>query len=256
MTRTQRIVAGFTLIELMISLAIGAMVTSAGLALYVQLTKNRNLLQAELSLQSNSYFIHQTLRQFSNQAGYRPLNNATINSSIIPIRAPEQAFEAVDGQWAAGEFIRVLNNGFALRFEGSSDVTNVADDSLFNCQGDAIAAGDVADVQFSIVNGTLSCTSAGVVVEMISNEDDINVEQFVINWGVDTNNDSNIDEFRPSTMPLEASDSLMAVRLSLLLSSKVEVQDIPQSYTFNGTEHTSTDTRLRRESITTIILKN
>jgi type II secretory pathway component PulJ len=240
----------------MISLTIGATVTSAGFTLYLQMSKNRNLIQAELNLQSNSYFIHQTFRQFFNQAGYRPLNSTTLNSSILPIKAPQQAFEAVDGQWAAGEFIRVLNNGFALRFEGSSDVTNVADDSLFNCQGEPIAAGDVADVQFSIVNGTLSCTSAGVVVEMISNEDDINVEQFVINWGVDTNNDSNVDEFRPSTMPLAANESLMAVRLSLLLSSKNEVQSIPQSYIFNETEHTSTDTRLRRESITTVILKN
>lgn len=256
MTGIQRVAAGFTLIELMISLAIGATVTGAGLTLYLQMTKSHNLLQAELNLQSNSYFIHQTLKQFFNQAGYRPLDNTDINSPIMPIKAPEQSFEAVDDQWAAGEFVRVLDNGFAFRFEGASDANDVADGSLFNCQGDAIATGQVADIQFSITNGALSCSSAGVDVEMIGDDDDVNVEQFAINWGVDTNNDSNVDEYRPSSVPVATNETLMAVRLSLLLSSKDEVQNSPASYTFNGTEYASTDTRLRRESITTVLLKH
>jgi prepilin-type N-terminal cleavage/methylation domain-containing protein len=163
-TRRQRVVAGFTLIELMISLAIGATVTGAGLTLYLQMTKNRNLIQAELNLQSDSYFINQTLRQFFNQAGYRPLNDAAQTAPILPVKALDQSFEAVDGQWLAGEFVRVLDNGFAFRFEGSSDATNVADGSLVNCQGDAIATGEVANVQFTIIDGGIFCSSAGVVV--------------------------------------------------------------------------------------------
>ena len=256
MTQRQRVLAGFTLIELMISLAIGATVTGAGLTLYLQMTKNRNLIQAELNLQSDSYFINQTLRQFFNQAGFRPLDNTALSASMLPVKAPDQSFEAVDGQWATGEFVRVLDNGFAFRFEGSSDGNNVADGSLINCQGDAIATGEVADVQFSIIDGGLFCSSAGVMVEMIGDDDAVNVEQFAINWGVDTNNDSNVDEYRPSSVPLAANDVLMTVRLSLLLSSRDEVQTNTAGYTFNGTEYASTDSRLRRESVTTVLLKH
>ena len=102
MTQRQRVLAGFTLIELMISLAIGATVTGAGLTLYLQMTKNRNLIQAELNLQSDSYFINQTLRQFFNQAGFWPLDNTALSASMLPVKARDQSFEAVDGQWATG----------------------------------------------------------------------------------------------------------------------------------------------------------
>ena len=252
----KRDVEGFTLIELIISLAVGAAVTILGVTLYVQTSKNRNLLQAELNLQNKSYFIHQTLRQFFNQAGYRPLIHSNASSSILPIQPTDKAFEAIDGKWAAGEFMQVLDNGFAFRFEGSSDATDTPDGSLFNCQGAAIATGEIANVQFSITDGALSCSSGGMAVEMIGEGDDINVERFAINWGVDTNNDSHVDEFRPSSIPLTTGESLTAVRLSLLLSSQDGIRNTPASYTFDGTEHESTDTRLRRESVTTVHLKN
>jgi hypothetical protein len=73
---------------------------------------------------------------------------------------------------------------------------------------------------------------------------------------VDTNNDSNVDEYRPSSVTLASTEVLMTVRLSLLLSSRDEVQTNTAGYTFNGTEYASTDSRLRRESVTTVLLKH
>jgi len=48
---------GFTLIELMISLVIGIIVISAGFSLYLKSTASRSLIQAEVLMQENSYFI-------------------------------------------------------------------------------------------------------------------------------------------------------------------------------------------------------
>lgn len=251
-----RMAAGFTLIELMISLTIGATVTGAGLTLYAQMSKSRNLIQAELNLQSNSYLIHQTLRQFFNQAGYRPLDDTSLTVPILPVKALEQSFEAVSGEWALGEFVRATEDGLAFRFEGSSNAAGVADGSLINCHGDAIAAGDVAEVEFTVVDEALLCTSDDVSVELISDNDDIRVEQMVVNWGVDTNNDFGIDEYRTDSTTIASNEQLMAVRLSLLLSSREEVHKQEATYRFDGIDYTTTDSRLRRESVTTIQLKH
>lgn len=256
MKPSQRMVAGFTLIELMISLAIGATVTGAGLILYLQMSKNRNLIEAELQLQSNSYFIHQTLRQFVNQAGYRPLDESSVSSSLLPVKTAEESFESVDSQWLDGSFFRSVTNGFAFRFEGSSNAAGVADGSLVNCQGEAIAANEIAEIQFTVTDGALLCTSAGTVVELISTDDDVNVERVVLNWGVDTNNDRSVDVYRSASSALGTGEQLMAVQMSLLLSSRDGVKSGSNRYTFDGAEYDSTDSRLRRESVTTVQLKH
>jgi prepilin-type N-terminal cleavage/methylation domain-containing protein len=256
MTTLRRAIAGFTLIELMISLAIGTIVTGAGLTLYVQVSKSRHLIQAELNLQRDSYFVNQTLRQLLNQAGYRPLNDTLFMFPLLPVSSQDQSFTSVTDNWNTGDIVRALDNGLAIRFEGASDAAGVADGSIINCQGEAIASGVVTQLEITVEDGGLLCTSDGVTVDLISDDDDVQVEQLVVNWGVDTNNDSSIDEYRISSANITNSEALMSVRIMLLLSSKAEVQTNSSSYHFNGVEYTSTDKKLRRELITTVQLKH
>jgi prepilin-type N-terminal cleavage/methylation domain-containing protein len=248
--------AGFTLIELMISLTIGAAVTGTGLSLYLQMSKNSTLIKTELLLQENSYYIHQTLRQYVSQAGYRGLSSTPSSLPIVPVKEPEKAFLAVAGQWQSGEFIRVMDNGFAFRFEGSSDATGTADGSLVNCQGDAIAENEIAELQITIVDNALLCTSNSDAVELIGEDDGVLVEQFVLSWGVDTNDDNSIDVYRDASTAVSANENRLSVRVALLLSSLDQVSKGTAGYTFNGTDYASTDSRLRRESVTTVQIKH
>lgn len=248
--------AGFTLIELMISLTIGAIVIGSGVALYLQMSKNRNLVQAELELQNNSYYIQQTLRQFVNQAGYRSLDNGNLNTALLPVRSLDQSFAMETEGWNEGEVVRPVADGFAIRFSGLSDEFGAADGSFVNCLGVPVDSTMIEEVQFTVADGALLCTSGTTVVELISQNDDVNVEQIVLNWGIDTNNDLSVDEYRPATDPLGANDELLVLRFSFLLSSKDEVRNSIDDYTFNGATFTSADRRVRRELVTTIQLKH
>ncbi len=269
---------GFTLIEVMISLAIGVIVVATGFTIYVQTIKVENFIQAELSLQSNSYFIHQTLRQFVNQAGYRALDFSNPNSSILPIKLTDNAFSGGDtsgltqntgsivtfglqadsfSSWQEGQYIRVDTDGFSIKFEGSSDLAGVADGSVVNCQGDAIESGVVEELNFSIANGAFQCTSSnGTAVELVSPDDEIEVEQLIVRWGVDTDNDGSVDEYRLAADATAFSEKILAARFTLLLSSKDAVQSANAEYTFDGAQFTSTDQKLRHELKTTVQLKH
>lgn len=263
--------AGFTLIELMISLAIGAIVIGAGLTLYVQTSSNRNLLQAELALQENSYYIDQTLRQLLNQTGHRPLNSTLLPTPVLPIYVPDDAFAETSGSaspagtagggttqggWEKGEYIRVENNGISIRFNGSSDASGDADGTIVDCQGGAIAESETADISFTVVDGALQCTSAGVSVDLIAQEDSVMIEDVALLWGLDTNNDNSVDNYVTATNTLDDSDTLRSIRMLLLLSSRDEVAVSNPVYAFNGVEYTSTDSRIRREVATTVLIKN
>lgn len=247
---------GFTLLELLVTLAIGATLTATSLTLYQQTAKTRNLLQSELALQEGSFFIHQVLRQYINQAGYRPLESAPANTSILPVKVSRAVFPAVDGSWAEGSFIQVLNTGFSIRFEGVSGSDGTADNSLVNCLGEGIAEGDIVELQFTIDSGSLLCSSSGSDVELIGPNDAVSIEQFIGSLGVDRNNDGNADIYLSPSDSLLASDAVVALRLSFLLASVDEVQDQKEKYTFNGVENTATDYKIRRESVTSVQLKH
>lgn len=248
--------AGFTLIELMISLAIGIMVVGSGFALYLQTSKVRDSTQAELTLQQSSYFLNQSIRQLVNQAGYRPLQIASSTIPIFPVNLPEVSFPEVSGEWEKGQFIKATSNGFSFRFEGASDSTGAADGSLVDCNGDIFAEGEIGDIHLTIEDGTLICTSAGVAVEMIGEDDGISVENFAVSWGIDVNKDNSVDEYRASSAGIASGEKLLAVRFALLLSTTNDIRKSNLPYTFNGVQYASTDSKLRREFITTTHLKH
>lgn len=247
---------GFTLIELMVSLTIGATVTSAGLMLYLQISKNRNLIQAESALQNNGYFVRQTLRHLINQAGYRQIDSSSLDSTLLPVKNLEQTFLSSNTLWKAGEYIKTVDNGIKFRFEGASNSAGNPDGSFVNCLGVPIASGDIAEIQLTVDDGALLCSSFGSSVELISPDDNVRAEQLAVSWGVDTNNDMSVDEYRTTTATLSSTENLLSARLAILLSSENEVMTDNLGYTFNGSKYSAPDSRIRKEIVTTIRLKH
>ncbi|MBX2886192.1 MAG: prepilin-type N-terminal cleavage/methylation domain-containing protein [Granulosicoccus sp.] len=256
MTTMRRRITGFTLLELMIALGIGTTVTVTGLTLYQQTTQSRNLIQAELATQESSYLLHQVLRHYINQAGYRPLGNIPSGSSVLPVKLADDAFAAVSGNWDKGQFFKLVDNGFAIRFEGASASDGSADATFVDCVGSAIAAGTVAEVEFKVDDGLFLCTTDETEVQLIASDDDVRIEQFGASLGVDRNNDLNADVYLSATDTLLPGDDVVAVRLSFLLASVSEVKPSNGSYKYDGIEYVSTDKKLRHESVVAVQLKN
>jgi len=247
---------GFTLIELMISLVIGIIVISAGFSLYLKSTASRSLIQAEVLVQENSYFINQTLRQLLNQAGYRPLTFSSSTTLALPIESHEEWFPEIAGSFGRGEFVDAVTNGLAIRFAGSSGPDNTADGTMVNCQGEAIARDEIADITLTVAGNALTCTSGSESVELLSEKDGVLVERIAVLWGIDTDNDNSVDVYQAATGTSEFNEDVLAVQVLLLLSSKQEVKRSGSSYVFNGENLTSSDKRIRRQMTISVQIKN
>lgn len=257
--------SGFTLIELLVSLVIGTIVIGTGFTLYLQTSASRNLLKAELALQENSYYIDHALRQLISQAGHRPLISALLATPLLPVKLPSQAFSESDGSastagasgnWVSGQYIRAEDNGISIRFNGSSDASGNADGTLIDCQGVPVAENDTVVIALTVVDGELLCTVDGESVAIVANTDGVSIESLAVSWGVDSNNDGSIDEYRSAADSVDTDEALLLVRVSMLLSSNDQVALSNPSYTFNGVDYTSLDSKLRHESVTTVQIKN
>jgi len=247
---------GFTLVELMVSLVIGATVVGVGMTHYLQVSTVRGLVRAEANLQTNGYFIDETLKRLVNQAGYRSLHRDAGTSAALPVDTHDEAFRTDGSDWDGGTYLRAFDDGFAFRFEGSSDTAGAADGSLVNCQGTPIETGRIEEVRFTVIGGTLICTSSGASVDLIGIDDDVAVERIDLAWGIDGDDDGSVDGYRDASSPIAAGERPLTLRLSLLLGSREEVLANAPDYTFGGIAYSPPDNRLRRESVTTIRIRN
>jgi len=251
---------GFTLIELMIALSIGATIVTAGLSLYAGAVKTRATVHEQIRLQESAWSIRQTLARYVAQAGHRPLDLAARDGPLLPIAAHETAFPAADGRWEAGQYVRGTAAGIELRAIGSSDTT-AADGSITDCLGNEIDGDTLVTVAFRVDDGRLLCTlldEAGADEESVvvaGDGESVLVETVLWRLGVDDDADRQVDRL------VEAEDGAGAsVALSLtahvLLASVSSLQKAPTDYRFDGAVRTPSDRRLRRESIVTVELRN
>ena len=244
---------GFTLIEMMISLAIGTLLTFTALTLYSQMSRSSSIVRTDSLLLENAYFIQQTLRQYINQAGYRP-DDSTTSALLMPINTTEQAFPEVSGEWASGQYIRSVDDGFAIRFKGASASDGTADGSVINCQRTAIGESDVVSLTIKVSDGTLLCDSADEELVLIDENDGLNIEELALYFGVDTNNDGSTDEYIEASTATD--ETILSVRLSFLLGSLTNVLTNSTDYTFDGVAYTPSDRKLRHETSLWVELKN
>ena len=256
---------GFTLIELLISLVIGTIVIGTGFSLYLQTSATRTLIQAELALQENTYYIDYALRQLISQAGHRPLVTSLLTTPLLPVKLQSQAFsesigssstDSASGNWLAGQYLRAEDDGISLRYIGASDDTGAADGTLIDCQGTPVAEDESVVIALTVVDKELLCTVDGGSVALVANVDGVSIESIVVSWGIDLNNDNSVDEYRSAADEIDSDETILLVRLSMLLSSNDTVSFGDLNYTFNGVDYTSPDSKLRRESVTTVQIAN
>ncbi len=270
--------AGFTLIELMASIAIGLGISATALSFYVSTLDARRSIDARLELQESRYFVAQVLVQYLRQAGHRPLRLDMIDGAVLPVRAAGIAFPAGDG-WAAGQSLRAVDDGFALRYVGSStldaDGAPVPDGSITDCAGARLGDAERGSMSFTLEDGALVCTArraslasaltasaADIRVTLAGDgsadaEDGVRVEDMYAVLGLDDDGDASGDRtVRLEAHAADAAGEPVSIELHVLVASADGALSAPEAYTFDAEEATPEDTRLRRDALVHVALRN
>lgn len=87
-------------------------------------------------------------------------------------------------------------------------------------------------------------------VELVSG-----VENMQFTYGEDTDGDGVVNIYRDATS-VSNWDEVLSVKIAILVRSREQVLNEPQTYEFNGSSVTATDRRLRREFTLTVTLRN
>ena len=214
--------SGFTLAELLVSLAIGATVSLAGMTFYVSTLEGRRAVDARLALEEHRWFAVQTLRRYLAQAGHRPLRLAEVDGPVLPIDSRAEAFPATADGWAAGEYLRETADGFAIRFRGASNAAGDADGSLSDCTGAAIGADELGEMRFAVADGRLVCTVDDVEVTLAGGEGDTRVDALDVRVGIDDDGDGAADRFADADAAGGVPETAVALVLELALDSERE----------------------------------
>lgn len=272
---TPRFAHGFTLIEMMVAMVIGLLLTIAISSFF--LTSKRNFTSTDDSarLQENMRFANQLLTRNIRQTGYRasPLT-LTTGTTFIPGAFPAGANSAglfgTDGGGTVSDSIKI-------RFQGSGPGTSSAratmatvymtaddgnaDGTIVDCRGYKVDSHLIALNEYSIAAGAngsnaLFCNGSEIVPD---------VDNMQIAYGIETDvalSDSNYGPnyyVTASSLTSANMDQVTAVKIGLLFRSANASSDVTISRTYNlvGTTIPSfADKRSRRAMVVTVSLRN
>lgn len=249
--------SGFTLIELMISVAIGVIILSVAVGLVFTSAESRRIVKHSAELQQEAFFVTHTLKQQLAQTGYRGIIPGNPSARSVPIATRAVTFPAVPGEWESGQVVKAENGTLFYRFDGASLFDGSADGSVFDCLGNTIPQGSHQESQISLQNNKLVCTVGTDSIVLIGTDDGTRVEQLDFSIGVDTDGDNGVDQLIESDAA--TTDDFLNARsltLNMLLATRDAVIKNSKSYRYKGGDNTSTDNRLRTEVVVSVAIRN
>ena len=255
--------AGFTLVELMVSLVIGLLLTLVVAQLFIGSRRTFATTDDLSRMQESVRFGSQILTRMIHQAGY--LTSPNTQASTV-FAAPNLAIQGVAGAGA-------VPDGLTIRFQGYTNPLTGVTESIQNCRGEAVPAGVMSENRFTIEN--VPTVDAGVVVQVPSlvcrtNTDNFvgqyvivpNVENMKILYGEDTiGSDSSVDRFVPwGTAGMNVAN-VRVLRVAMLFRSPnpnvgASIQPTAVTYTLNGQAINTNDSRVRRDAVFTVGVRN
>ena len=247
--RPARHVLGFTLIELMVAVTIGLLLTLVVANLFLGSRATYQTTDELSRMQENIRFAYQVLTRTVHLAAFRSSPNTFANVIFDP------ANQAVTGTEGGG----TAPDSFTVRFQGSGNGAGAPDGSIVNCQGVEVDAGVMTVSTFTIAAGAnggnaLWCNNGGGAVEVVSD-----VDNMQILYGEDTNGDMVADRYIPANSVTNF-DNVISIRAALLFRtaniSAAAVKDT-STYNLNGTVvGPFNDTRIRRAVVVNMNLRN
>ncbi len=271
--QTKNSQAGFTLVELLVSLVVSSLVVLASTAFFLGSSRSRDGQDAAGLLQDNARFLTDVLTRNIQQAGYQNYIFSTLGAS-----GRREVLTAVDGQpdirgynnSAAGTSDMVdngahdrstnrVNNSdtLVLRFQGSG---TPADGSIVDClgrpQSAPVTPGDraysVFEVRSSSTTGgepELRCKYYNFATGVTSVEPIVRgVETFQVMYGIASTTDGFVDKWRNASEVDTANQwpLVKSVRVGMVLRSPNRVTAASPAMTYrplgqNFTQSTTTD---------------
>lgn len=221
---------GFSLIELMVAMALGMILTLAIGQVFMSSRYTNTSTDESARMQENARFALQLLERELRMAGY--LKNGS--TGTYTVAAPALAMTESSGLNSSDEF--------TVRYFGSaSDAAgNTADNTVINCIGEAAALNQAVVDRFFIAAGSngepsLFCaavrpsdTTVTTTTELING-----IESMQLLCGEDTNADLTADRYLACSNGLLNIGNVVAVKLSLLLRSSQNTQESVDSRRFN-----------------------
>ena len=215
---------GFTIIELMVALLIGMLITGAMVVNYASLRRTFGLHDGMAQLQDSQRLILTLMSTTLQQAGYYANPAADTRESALPAGATAAWAGVTPGSaLAAGQAVVGIgdgtgsgagSDGIAVRFQ------TAIGDGLMNCRGGTLPVGGAAAevwINTYQINGQneLTCSVNGdAPVPLVSN-----VRRMRIDYGVDFDGNGSNDTYLPASVVTSSSrwSSVHSIRLSFEL---------------------------------------
>lgn len=249
--RKQRLQAGLTLVELMVSLVISSFIVIATTSFFVSSSRSRDTQDAASQLQDNARFITEVITRNLQQAGYqnyrwdpdaqrrvREFTSGTSPDGEPDIRGYNNSAAGSDTDNGSHDrAANRINNSDTLvvRFQGSSTAAGAADGSMVDCLGRSQPATTTTDDRvYSIFEVCRSSTTAEPELRCkykgaSSFDSEVivrGVEVFQVMYGVDSDTDSFVDRWLTAKQvdaldadPLKAWARVRSVRVGMVLRS-------------------------------------
>ncbi|MFT2091602.1 PilW family protein [Paraglaciecola sp. 2405UD69-4] len=274
---THRQQAGFSLIELMIALVLGLIISSAIIQIMISNNMTERLNRAVGSAQENGRFIISRMRNELLMTGRYDTLQPTLNADVDTV--VESAFVQNNPVIAVGDFVTDATKGSKEGASGANDTLMVGFQGLQDCR--ASKHSYLADEEFYVVNeyfvenNILKCKGYdGRVLRGLKSSvatdapysilDD--VYSFQVQYGVTDTLASQDNTARPvkfidaDTLATEKASGaqVVAIRLAILLKadSEVLIDPVPSFKLFSEEAIQPTEQRLYKQFETTITLRN
>ena len=279
---------GFTLIELMISLVLGLLISAAVMQVYLINTRTLTVQQSASEVQDSAIFALQGIEDHVRIANLsNPITNITDETShggIVLTTTNLGASNATDSKYFTNStgstgWVGLSNMDSVASDQLTIQYKNITESSLFDCEGTEVASGNnnwVVERYFiradSAANDlVLACdagrvTDAGVVAENFNGNGTIitpGVDQFQVLLGAQTDIDNLT--YLPANIYTQLTEkpSITTVKLGFVIRSSTPLINTEDKTTFTvlGTEQNLTadatrDKFYRRSYESTILLRN
>lgn len=276
---------GFTLVELLVALTIGLLITLVVTQAYLSGLGTQRAQTSLTRAQEASRFAFDALSKAIRRAGYKNPKATGLGFCDSPtvvrlVAGNDMASINPTAANLAGSTVTVLNTSDVVRvryFGEGNTVTNTADGTISDCQGTAVAPNTLVEETYFVAadannsnEPTLFCYSSASAangnVALIPG-----VESLQMLFGLDTNSDGSINGYVTATNITNANaNNVRSIMISMVTRTPeaTAVNRLAQSINHFGSNYNPAtgdagntfnapaDGRMRQHSVTTIALRN
>lgn len=222
--------AGFTLIELMISMTLGIVVTGAIGVLFVNTNTSNRMQRGIASVQDGGRFATLFLREELQRAGWSGASLKAAEFGMLESAGPHIVFTAMttttnsvanDPSTDGG-----ANGDDSITIQYRSDTGNTS-----TCSGTSVLTGGVISNHYYVENNQLLCRGGD---EAVGQPILSGIERLEIDYGLDTDANGAVERYVTAAEVTAATvDYVRAIRFGLLLRSEDNVMDVSESRTYS-----------------------